>query len=147
MNNLGKNTLPGMSAVEDQESREYRKIFNAGDIYDGIRIAVDTLDVENAGKTHILRPGLVLIRVEAGGSAGKYVHATHASVPAHADIKDCVVLNEFVNMNETGASAEKLAHGLVHGVVSESLLLWGTADADDKAAMKAALKAGGIIFK
>ena len=134
----GNQGMPGFSTRVDSDSREFRqKLHHFTE--KGIQIHKDTQDTENSVVTK-LRPGLALVRVEAGANAGLYVHAEHSDAPAAADVVDAVLLTVFLNMlGRDGAVENKSANGMDHGFVTEDQVLFGTDDASYIDAIKAAL--------
>jgi hypothetical protein len=146
--NPGKNAMPGLTTQFFTEAREFRKVIKPeGDIKIGVTIDDTSVDSLHAGHTNILRPGLVLVRVEAAGAnLGKYVPALHANAPAAGDVEQAVILGEYVNMTEGGAAADRQAHGFVHCIVDYDLILWDTADPVLIEALADALRDLGVGF-
>jgi len=136
----GQSALPGIGPLEQQTSR----VFLSNDehvVVQAVKIDDTTQDVGNSVVTK-LRPGLALVRVEAAGAnLGKYVHVTHADAPAAPDIIRAVLLLEPINMKAKDGSTleDKTASGLIHGFVTESQVIFGTADAPTIDAIKDAL--------
>lgn len=132
---FGASGVPGMGPKTTSASREFLTKATHVEVK-GIRIEKDTQDTENDPVTK-LRPGLVLIRVEEGDNAGKFVHAAHADCPADEDIIEAVILEGFHSMlNREGVVEDQVAHGVEHGFVDEDKVLWGTVDAGTIAALK-----------
>ena len=137
----GHGGLPGLSTRVDTKSRQIllgqAGLINAPSVI----IHADTVDAGGTPTTE-LRPGLVLVRIETGAHKGKYCQYGHASAPASAaTIKHAVILEHFLEMrDDTGTAVDKPAMALIGGLFDESKLIYVSADADVKAAMKAALK-------
>ena len=128
-----------MGPTVEQESFKFLKD-NTHNFRRGVRIEKDTEDTGHTGKVHKLRAGLVLVRVEAGPNTGKYVHSAHADAPLTVDIEAAVLLMEVIDMrNKEGDREDKLASGLIHGLVNESEVVFGTADAARIAKIKEVL--------
>jgi hypothetical protein len=125
----GKNTLPGVTAPVFTASREFRKQKLQDEAKFGVVIDDASRDAGNVPVT-TLRPGLVLVRVEAAGALqGMFVPSTHASAPLAADVEMSGILNEYVNMIEsTGVAADKSAHIVRMGVADYAQLIWDTVD-------------------
>jgi len=137
---MGINSLPGQQSVADQDSYAFLKDADHK-ITLGIKIDSGSVDSTHTGKTGYLRPGLVLVRVEAAGAyQGKFVPLDHAQAPIDANIvQACVLDGEEINMlSKDGSTAEdKAARGVVHGFIDESQTWWSGANAARIAAAKA----------
>jgi len=144
--NVGIDALPGQTQVADQKSYAFLK--NADHkIERGVIIDDASRDVGNTGETYKLRPGLVLVRVEAAGAnQGKYVPLDHTDAPIDANILQAGVLYHLVDMRDkTGASyADKGSSIITHGEVDEDQTWWSGANAARIAAAKA--KMAGVWF-
>lgn len=123
---LGATRMPGLSDEILQESRQFLTENNHFRTR-GIKIASASVDVGHTGKTHILRPGLALVRVEVGGNAGKYVPADHADAPDAVDLEKAVILMQFVDMRKRSDPTtyeDQQASGLVHGFVDDAQIIY-----------------------
>lgn len=133
--------LPGLSDEIAQEAR----IFLTDDDHvkgKGVRIGKDTDDEANVGKEHKLRPGLAVVRVEAGGATqGHYVDANHADAPNAASIVEAGLLMHGVDMRDREGSGRQDQPALVlkHGFVDVDKVDFGTADGPTIQAIKDAL--------
>jgi hypothetical protein len=118
----GRDDLPGIDTPIEQDAREF--LLDADHkAVKGIVIDDTSVDAGNAGKTHILRPGLALIR--GAGTGGKFVPADHASAPADTAILEAVILMHYVNMRGAdGVARDKTAQGLWHGRVQDSQIIY-----------------------
>lgn len=127
---LGGNLLPGVSAEVVQKQRRY-KTHEDHQMVIPIVIKADTVDNQNAGNTTELRPGLVLVRVEAGGADQfKWVNPENAAAPLEAAVIEACILDEFVEMKDkAGAVKDQQASAVVHGMVDNSKLLFGAGTA------------------
>jgi len=115
---LGRDSLPKIITPIEQEAREFLKDVEFVKVK-GFIIDDASVDAGNTGKTHILRPGLALIR--GAGTGGKFVPADHGSAPASNAILEAVILEKYVNMkDESGTAEDKEAAGRLamstHGV-------------------------------
>lgn len=137
----GHGKLPGLSTRIDMKARQI--LFGQGGLINAPSVIVhaDTVDAGGTPTTE-LRPGLVLVRIETGAHKGKFCQYGHASAPGTAGaIKMAVILEHFLEMrDETGTAVDKPAMALIGGLFDESKIIYVSADADVKAAMKAALK-------
>lgn len=110
----------------------------------GVVIPSDVEDDRTAGNSGLLEPGLVLVRVEAGGAnQGKYVEPGHADAPIVSAIEKAVVLKDFVNMADPSAPTtfvDKGAPGILHGFVDNAKLTFSGLSAPDTATVKAIMK-------
>jgi hypothetical protein len=127
---LGGNLLPGVSAEVTMKQRRYKSIEDHQALIP-IVIHKDTVDNQNAGNTTELRPGLTLVRIEAGGADQfKWVNPEHAAAPLEAAVIEACILNDFVEMKDrAGVVKDQQADGLIHGVVDDSKLLYGAGTA------------------
>lgn len=129
---MGTKVSPGTSREFLKEGQHFRTI--------GIRIDKDTEDADNSPVTK-LRPGLVLVRVEDGVNAGKFVHVDHTDAPAAEDIKEaCILYGDHDMLNPAGAVEDQQGAGVLHGIVEDAQILWGTDDALTIEAIKDILK-------
>jgi hypothetical protein len=112
----------------------------------GVVVEKDSDDDLNTGKTYELRPGLVLLRAEAGVT-GKWVDESHANAPADGDIKEAGLLFHYLDMRAADGSTREDKSGsvIVHGRVKTSQCIFGNANAARIAAIKAAMK--NVIFE
>lgn len=123
--------LPTVSVVKLQEARRFLN-HEAHTMEKGVIIPGDAVDSGNAGKTNILRPGLVLVKVIAvGANQNKFVPVGHANAPAFAggDIpQGAAVINiHFINMHdEDGVDTDRGVNGLIHGWVEDGQIIYGT---------------------
>lgn len=143
MDHAGGNLMPGISAEVTQKQRRYKTVEDH-QVLTPIVIHKDTVDNQNAGNTTELRPGLTLVRIEAGGADQfKFVNPEHASAPVEASVVEAVILDEFVEMKDkAGAVKDQQASGLIHGFVDESKVLYGAGTAGAyKTKIKTVLKA------
>lgn len=141
MDGQGASSLPGMGAkTSPGESREFLKDGSHKAVI-GIHIDKDTQDVDNSTVTK-LRPGLVLVRVEAAGdNQGMFVHVTHGDAPAAGDIVEaCILMGDHNMLSREGVVEEQVGQGLIHGIVDDAQVIWGTADAGIIDAVKEVLK-------
>ncbi len=139
--------LPGLTAEVQTPSVSFLKHIDHV-LENGIRIQKDTLDQSETLKTKLVA-GEVLVRVEAGGEKNKFVHNAdtvteaanaHASAPATADIKEAVILSQFVQMlDASGTAVDRNASGVIHGIVDETKIDFGTADVARIAKIKAVM--------
>ncbi|MCJ2530695.1 MAG: hypothetical protein LN413_00035 [Candidatus Thermoplasmatota archaeon] len=130
---------PGLTAKETQATRDFITD-NHWVLERGILIDSASVDAGNTPTTK-LRPGLALVRAEAGGAIGKYVPFDHTDAPAAAAMKDGVILSYFVNMlDAAGVVEDKLVAGVKAGFVDETKILYAGAIAADKDKLKAILK-------
>jgi hypothetical protein len=131
--------LPGLGPLEEQTSRKFLTD-NNHIVRRGAKLDAATDDVENVGKEHQVRAGMLVVQVLSGVNAGKYVDVTHANAPAAGTIEEVGILMESVNMrNKAGDREDKACSVVIHGFVRESQLLFGTADVGLIDEMKAAL--------
>lgn len=120
----GRDDLPGIDTPIEQEAREFLLDVSHHAVK-GIVIDDTSVDAGNTGKTHILRPGLALIR--GAGTGGKFVPADHGSAPADSAILEAVILMHYVNMRGAdGVARDKSAQGLWHGRVQDSQIIYVT---------------------
>jgi hypothetical protein len=141
--NFGDSGLPGMGPVIENSSRQFLKD-GTHKLVVGIRIDKDTQDVDNDPVTK-LRPGLVLVRVEGGDNDGHFVHLDHADAPDPGDVLVAVILMGYRPMlNREGEVEDKQEQGLVHGIVDEAQIIWGTDDEGTIDALKEVMR--GVIF-
>lgn len=137
---LGHNQMPGLGPLVEQQTVEFQEDIGHA-AYDGVRIHKDTDDEGNVGSEHKLRPGLALVRIEAGGNAGMYADLDHADAPANADIKDVVILADWTDLKDkAGARQDVQAKVLIHGQVTNSKVVYNGADATRQAAAQAKAK-------
>lgn len=140
--------MPGIGTEVVQESRIFLKDPNHVVVRNGIIIDADAVDTDHTGKTHVLRPGLMLVRIEEGAKAGKYTDLDNDDAPEYdADIVDCVILRDYCDMRAKdvgGATAyeDKQAAGVIHGAVDDDQILYGGADAGRIAAAQATFTMG-----
>lgn len=127
---VGGGVLPGISAEVTMKQRRYKSIEDHQFLIP-IVIKADTIDNQNAGNTTELRPGLVLVRVEAGGADQfKWVNPENAAAPVEASVIEACILDEFIEMKDkAGAVKDQQASALVHGLVDDSKLLFGAGTA------------------
>lgn len=132
----------GMRDKVTQESVEVRTDLSHFKLK-GIVIASDTDDPRATG-TGKLQPGLVLVRVEAGGGKqGKYVEFSNAGSPGATFIEKAVILLDHVNLakpSDPTVFEDKGVAGLLHGFVDNALLEFDTVVVGEIAELKAALK-------
>lgn len=137
---LGANRMPGLSDEVLQESRSFL-IDNNHVKRIGVRIEKDSVDAGHTDKTYVLRPGLVLVRVETGPNAGKYVPPDHNDAPADSDVEKAVILMEFIDMRKRSDPSDvedQMASGLIHGFVDDSKIIY--VDANYKTEVQDVLK-------
>jgi hypothetical protein len=137
--------LPSLGAKEEMAVRKF--LLDDGHLMTkGIVIPSDVVDAGNTPTT-TLRPGLVLIRVEAAGAnQGKYVQSGHANAPAYAGsaIFDAVILMNFVNMlGRDGVVEEKSNIGLRHGWVEDDQVIFVTATGSEQTELRDVMR---LIF-
>lgn len=135
----GDDRVPGISTKVTSEAR----VFLRDDEHvkeTGVLIASATKDTANTPPEQ-LRAGLALVRVEAAGAnQGKYVSIGHADAPVAANILHARLLSKFTDMRlQDSTLADKLARGVIHGLVNESQVIFNTADVPTIDAIKAAL--------
>lgn len=126
--NPGVDGIPGIQDPVESSSRTFL-LDNAHMATEGITIVGSTDDDENVGFENKLRGGLVLVRIEAGGDAGKYCELNHASAPLDGDItRACILMNDVNMLKGDGSTsrADKHQNGLIHGFVDDAKLFWGT---------------------
>jgi len=131
---LGANRLPGLSDEVTQLSRTFLTDHNHLKVI-GIRIHEDATDDGHTGKEFLLRPGLALVRCEAGDAAGMYVPADHADAPDAADVEKAVILMGFVDMRKRSdptAQENQQAQGLIHGFVDNAQIIYVDATYEDE---------------
>ena len=126
---LGQHALPGMGPVVTADAVEVRTD-PLHFVTRGVRIDSAVDDPRTGATSGLLKAGLVLVRAEAGGAAGKYVEFTHADAPIVADIEKVGVLLHDVDTNDRatpGAFVDKVTALLIHGFVDEALVEFDTA--------------------
>ena len=144
---IAQSSLPGLSAEVQTPTVSFLKHIDHV-LENGIRIQKDTVDNSETLKTKLVA-GEVLVRVEAGGNINKFVHnadtvaesgTAHADAPATADIKEAVILSQFVQMlGPDGVAVDRHASGVIHGIVDENKIDFGTADTARIAKIKAVM--------
>lgn len=109
----------------------------------GIVIASDTDDPRATG-TGKLEPGLVLVRVEAGGGKqGKYVEFSNAGSPGAGSIEKAVILLDHVNLanpSDPTVTEDKSVAGLLHGFVDDAKIEYDTVMAAEITELQDTLK-------
>lgn len=95
---LGEDRLPGMKEEVSQPVREPFLLDESWFLKRGVIIEKNSVDVGNTNKTHTLRAGTVLTRIEQGANAGKWVPADHADAEASNDVLHAGILQKDVNL-------------------------------------------------
>ena len=114
---------PGLTAKETQLTRDFITD-NHWVLERGITIPANAVDSLNTPTTK-LRPGLALVRAEAGAAIGKFVPMGHADAPAAAAMKEAVILSYFVNMlDSAGVAEDKHVAGVKAGFVEDAKILF-----------------------
>lgn len=138
--NLGADRMPGMGPTIEQETFEPFLKDQSFIIRRGVVIEKDSEDAGHTGKETKLRPGVVVVRVETGANAGKYVPVDHADAPIAASVQQAGILEGVVNMRKRDGSDDvEDQHALIviGGVIDEDLihLVTGTYIEEVKAAL------------
>jgi hypothetical protein len=132
--------MPGLSPKLTMKTRKFLLNDKHVEYKNGVVIEKGTVDA-GSSPTDLLRPGLILVRVETGANKGKFVQTSHADAPIAADVKDAVILANYVHTKgPDGTTADRAGLGVIHGMVDEGQIIYVTADATYKANIKAALK-------
>ncbi len=137
-NTPGDFGLPGLGPKITMQTRKV--LLNDKHVeYEGtVVIDADTVDAGST-PTDLLRPGMLLVRVETGPNAGKYVQFGHTDAPGSAGaVKKTVVLGNFVRMTgNDGNTADRQGIGIIHGRVDEGQIIYSTSDGATKTALRA----------
>lgn len=123
---LGQDRMPGPGPTIEQET--FDPFLKQQDfiIRRGVVIEKDSEDAGHTDKVTKLRPGCVVVRVEAGGNKGKYVPVDHADAPAAASVQQAGILEGLVNMRKRdGSDAVEDQHALIviGGVIDEDEII------------------------
>jgi hypothetical protein len=132
------NTLPGMGTKVTMKTRKVLINDKHVEYEAGVVIEKATVDAGSTPTT-LLRPGMVLVRVESGANKGKYVQYGHADAPSSAGaVKKSVVLGNYVSTkDQSGTTKDQSAIGNIHGRVDEAQVIYVSSDSSVKAALRA----------
>lgn len=125
---LGAHKLPGMGPIVTADAVEIRTD-PLHFVTRGVRVDSAVDDPRTGSTTGLLKAGLVLIRAEAGGAAGKYVEFTHADAPIVAAMIRSGILLFDVDLRKRindGTFEDASVDLLIHGFVDEALLEFDT---------------------
>ncbi len=126
----GQNRLPGPTAKRDMLG-PFQPLLNVEHVIETSgEVHADSVDVGHTDHTDVLRAGLLLFQVLTGAQKGQWVPEGHADAPAYAAVEHAAVLLETVNMADVVAAdtEQKTVRLLVHGVVDEDKLWYGTSN-------------------
>lgn len=135
---LGQHALPNMGPLVTADAVEVRTD-PLHFVTRGVRIDSAVDDPRTGATSGLLKAGLVLVRAEAGGAAGKYVEFSHADAPIVAAIEKTGILLHDVNTNlrgSPGSFVDKSVAILIHGFVDEALIEFDTAVAAEITGLK-----------
>lgn len=139
---LGQHGLPGMGPIITADAVEVRTDPQHF-VTRGVRIDKAVDDPRTGATSGLLKAGLVLTRVEAGGAnQGFYVEFSHANHPGTGLEEKSGILLHDVNLNLRGSPGtfeDKVTALLIHGFVNEALIEFDTVVVGEIAALKAAM--------